>query len=75
MRRASIAMKRQLESTDHRPILHLESLEHCGRPHGIARNRQVKRSNRQIVQDLKVIEAEARETNKVWKGILEKIGV
>lgn len=68
-------MNRRLESTDHRPIVRLESLEHRGRPRGIARNRQVKRPNHQIVEKLKGIEAEARETDKVLTEILEKIGV
>lgn len=75
MWRASIAMSRRLESTDNRPIVRLESLEHCGRPRGIAGNRQVKRPNHQIVEKLKAIEAEARETDKALKEILEKIGI
>lgn len=68
MWRASIAMSRRLESTENRPIVRLESLEHCGRPGGIV-------GNRQIVEELKVIEAEARQTDKALKEILEKIGV
>ena len=68
MWRASIAVSRRLESTDNRPIVRLESLGHCGRPRGIVRNRQ-------IVEELEVIEAEARETDKALEGILEKIGV
>lgn len=72
---ASIAMSRRLESTENRPIVWLESLDHCGRPRGIARNRQVKHPNYQIAEELKVIEAEARETDKALQHILKQLGI
>lgn len=75
MWRALTAMSRRLESTENQPIVRLESLEHCGRPRGIVGNCQVKRPNRQIVEELEVIEVETRETDKALTEILEKLGV
>lgn len=72
---ASVTLGGRRQPTDHRPISPPALLDHSARSWGMVGHRQAKHPNRQTVEELKVIEAEARETDKALQEILKKIGV